>query len=137
MISFLMLLAIGCSNQTEKQNTIIEDPPISSTATPSVITPNTSPASTESSQIVQVEVESKAFNRSMGAEIYLPPGYNPKQKYPVLYLLYGYGGTPHSFFSLLPTHTTADQLIQAKQIEPLIIVSPDYRNSFAVNSNPS
>ncbi|MNN23974.1 Endo-1,4-beta-xylanase Z precursor [compost metagenome] len=52
----------------------------------------------------------------------------------MLYLLYGYGGTHDSWFTLLHIHQVADRLIVEEKIDPLIIVSPDYANSFGINS---
>lgn len=85
--------------------------------------------------IEHIAVPSSALKRSMTAAVYLPPGYNPAARYPVLYLFYGYGGNQDSYFGGgLAINRTADRLIGARTIEPLIIVAPDYANSFGVNS---
>lgn len=86
------------------------------------------------SQVVTDHLYSEKLDTEMGISIYLPPAYSPDVKYPVLYLLYGYGGTHDSWFSSLGAHRAADRLISGGKIEPLIIVSPNYRNSFGVNS---
>lgn len=71
----------------------------------------------------------------MAAAVYLPPGYNPALRYPVLYLFYGYGGYPDAYFNAgLALNHTADKLIAANAIEPLLIVAPNYDNSFGVNA---
>lgn len=88
----------------------------------------------EESQVVIEHLYSEKLDAEMGISIYLPPAYRPDVKYPVLYLLYGYGGTHDSWFSSLGAHRAADRLISANKIKPLIIVSPNYRNSFGVNS---
>jgi enterochelin esterase-like enzyme len=88
------------------------------------------------SQVISKSVFSNALDKEMSVSIYLPPGYNPATNYPVLYLLYGYGGTHDSWFTGLHIDSRADELIQSDQIQPLIIVSPDYGNSFAVNTKP-
>jgi enterochelin esterase-like enzyme len=85
--------------------------------------------------IEHVAVSSAALERSMPAAVYLPPGYLPQSRYPVLYLFYGYGGNVDSYFDAwLAINRTADRLIAAQAIEPLIIVVPDYANSFGVNT---
>ena len=85
--------------------------------------------------IEHVVVPSAALERSMSAAVYLPPGYTPGRHYPVLYLFYGYGGNRDSFFGAgSGINHTADRLIAAQAIAPLIIVVPDYANSFGVNS---
>ena len=85
--------------------------------------------------IEHVAVASAALERSMPVAVYLPPGYRPESRYPVLYLFYGYGGNLDSYFGTwLAINRTADRLIAAQAIEPLIIVVPDYANSFGVDS---
>jgi enterochelin esterase-like enzyme len=93
-------------------------------------------SSSPNSQVLSITGKSQALGRDMDADIYLPPHYDPKKKYPVLYLLYGYGGNHESWFSSLHINEAADRLIQAGKIKPLLIVSPDYGNSFGVNTNP-
>lgn len=85
--------------------------------------------------IEHVVVSSAALKKSMTAAVYLPPGYKPGTRYPVLYLFYGYGGNRDSYFGGgLAINRTADRLIARQAIGPLIIVVPDYANSFGVNS---
>jgi S-formylglutathione hydrolase FrmB len=40
--------------------------------------------------------------------VYLPPGYNPARRYPVIYLLHGMRGAPSSFWDGLHLATVAD-----------------------------
>lgn len=89
-----------------------------------------------SSTIDTVTFSSRALQQEMNAQIYLPPGYKTSERYPVLYMLYGYGGNESSWFSYLGLNNAADQLIQAGTIKPVIIVSPAYGNSFGVNTKP-
>jgi enterochelin esterase-like enzyme len=55
--------------------------------------------------------------------VYVPPGYNPLQRYPVLYLLHGLPGSPASYFSGLDIADLADAAI-AQTGRPFIIVMP-------------
>ncbi|MBD3922031.1 esterase family protein [Paenibacillus sp. PR3] len=89
-----------------------------------------------SSAIEQVRVDSKLLGREMHASVYLPPGYNSKTPYPVLYLFHGYGGNYGDYAAYLSLQSVTDRLIQSGQIDPLIIVEPEYGNSFGVNSKP-
>jgi len=66
--------------------------------------------------------------------VYLPPSYDAEAEYPVLYIFYGYGGAHDSYFTFLKVNEVADRLIKEGRIDPLIVVSPDYGNSFAVNT---
>lgn len=84
--------------------------------------------------IEQLSVPSRALGRNMAAAVYLPPGYDRAARYPLLYLFYGYGGDANAFFAGLNLHRAADRLIAEGVIAPLIIVVPDYANSFGVNS---
>lgn len=84
-----------------------------------------------------VVITSAALQRPMRTAVYLPPGYSPAVNYPVLYLFYGYGGNEDAFFDGLSLHRAADRLIGAGRIGPMLIVIPDYDNSFGVNSTPA
>lgn len=88
-------------------------------------------------KVESVSLYSSVLNATIGFDIYLPPGYNSSETYPVLYSLYGYGGDQHSMLGgFMSLNRVADELIASGKIKPLIIVSPDYKNSFGVNSSP-
>lgn len=84
--------------------------------------------------VEQLSVPSRALGRDMAAAVYLPPGYERAARYRLLYLFYGYGGDENAYFTGLALHRAADHLIASNAIEPLIIVVPDYDNSFGVNT---
>lgn len=97
-------------------------------------TPDSGPA-VAAGRVEHLSVSSAALQRSMTVAVYLPPGYSTALRYPVLYLFYGYGGTPDTWFDAgLALNRNADKLIAAQAIDPLIIVAPDYDNSFGVNA---
>ena len=58
--------------------------------------------------------------------VYLPPGYekNPKQRYPVLYLLHGSGDTAESWTQVGAANLILDNLIAEKKARPMIVVMP-------------
>lgn len=95
---------------------------------------STIPSAHDSSQVITVSMHTEILDRDMKMSIYLPPGYNSDVAYPVLYLFYGYGGQHNSWFEYLHINSVADRLIKQGKMAPLIIVSPDYGNSFRVNS---
>jgi enterochelin esterase family protein len=70
------------------------------------------------------------FNKDGGATrqvfVYLPPGYdkNPKQRYPVLYLLHGSGDTAESWTQAGSANLILDNLIAEKKAKPMIVVMP-------------
>jgi enterochelin esterase-like enzyme len=55
--------------------------------------------------------------------IYLPPGYDPARRYPVVYLLHGMRGSPSSIFDAMRLPEVADHLIAAGGA-PFIAVMP-------------
>jgi S-formylglutathione hydrolase FrmB len=56
--------------------------------------------------------------------IYLPPGYTTQKRYPVLYLLHGFWGSPSSFVDSFRMANTADELISAGDVRPFVVVMP-------------
>ncbi|MCE2572731.1 alpha/beta hydrolase [Motilimonas eburnea] len=68
--------------------------------------------------------------------VYLPPSYhhNPTKRYPVIYLLHGFGGTPQGWFSNTENepsiHLTMAKLLKEHKIEEMIIAVPDTRTRF-------
>jgi hypothetical protein len=58
------------------------------------------------------------------ADIYLPPGYSPDQRYPVVYFLHGFWGSPSSFVHGLRLADAADTQIASGRALPFIGVMP-------------
>jgi enterochelin esterase-like enzyme len=56
--------------------------------------------------------------------VYLPPGYDPSHRYPVIYLLHGMAGSPSSFWDALRLTTVADGVIAAHPAQSFIAVMP-------------
>jgi enterochelin esterase family protein len=65
-------------------------------------------------------------NETRQVFVYTPPGYekNPKQRYPVLYLLHGSGDTAESWTQVGATNLILDNLIAEKKARPMIVVMP-------------
>ncbi len=92
-------------------------------------TPTPYPAPTGHITRIDTHFHSAALNEDREIFIYLPPGYaaQSKRRYPVLYLLHGYGG-----FNLQNTTeweqagllNQAESLIVSGKIQPMIIVQP-------------
>lgn len=64
--------------------------------------------------------------------VVLPPGYasHPRQRYPVLYLLHGFPGTPAGFLNIGQAGTVEATLVAAGRMKPLILVIPTGTRSF-------
>jgi enterochelin esterase-like enzyme len=56
--------------------------------------------------------------------VYLPPGYDPGRRYPVLYLLQGFPGSPYQFVDGLDLPAAADERIAAGRLRPFLAVIP-------------
>lgn len=83
----------------------------------------------------RIVVKSKFLNKAMKVNIYLPKGYNKKNRYPVLYILSGSSGDQNFCIPGLNMDEVADKLIVAKKINPLIIITTEMDNSFGLNSS--
>ncbi len=69
---------------------------------------------------------SKGLGSQQPVEIYTPPGYRAsgRRRYPVLYLLHGFGDHQSAWTTVGRANFIADNLIAAGQAKPLIIVMP-------------
>jgi enterochelin esterase-like enzyme len=70
--------------------------------------------------------KSASLNAIRGLVVYTPPGYDPTSatRYPVLYLLHGFGDNQRAWTDVGRAHVIADNLIAAKRAVPLVIVMP-------------
>jgi enterochelin esterase-like enzyme len=56
--------------------------------------------------------------------VYLPPGYDPTRRYPVLYLLQGFPGSPYQYVDGIDLPSYADPHIADGSLPPFIAVIP-------------
>lgn len=73
------------------------------------------------------EYDSGVTGTRRKAQVYLPPGFSPDKKYPVLYLLHGIGGNEHEWTGYVKAHAILDNLIAAGKAVPMIAVLPNGR----------
>jgi enterochelin esterase-like enzyme len=74
-----------------------------------------------------VEYESKTVGTRRKALVYTPPGYSPKERYPVLYLLHGIGGDETEWQRGGAPETILDNLYAERKLVPMIVVMPNGR----------
>ena len=74
-----------------------------------------------------ITYNSKSIGVDRKAVVYTPPNYDPKQKYPVLYLMHGIGGNETHWTTLCAANKVLDNLIADKKAVPMIIVMPNGR----------
>jgi enterochelin esterase-like enzyme len=118
--------------------------PTAAAATPGATAMNSAPPSPASagsltammpsgSQLLDRTFVSAALGREMHYFVYLPAGYAESEKsYPVLYMLHGFGGSNTEWIAYgLPE--TADHMMNAGEIPPMIIVLPQGDQAYWVN----
>jgi len=108
-------------------------------------------AAQDTGQLIQARVHDVSLERNrLGdpadqvVQIYLPPSYqsSPTRRYPVLYLLHGYGGRPEEWttngYQGMSLPAVMDSLLRAGLTREMIVVVPNGRNrymgSFYTNS---
>ncbi|MEP0417902.1 alpha/beta hydrolase-fold protein, partial [Reichenbachiella sp.] len=80
-------------------------------------------------------IESAVLNQEVRYSVYLPPGYEVStRKYPVLYLLHGFGDDETRWIQRGNVQAIADQAIESGSAVPMIIVMPDAQKSWYLNS---
>lgn len=70
------------------------------------------------------EYTSAIAKRSATYHVYTPPGYDPKKKYPVLYLLHGYSDEDWAWTEMGKANTIFDNLLAQGKMKPMIVVMP-------------
>lgn len=104
----------------------------------SALTQQPTPAATPDVRPAGSEVREHAFfspalGETMSYLVYLPPGYaTAARRYPTLFMLHGVAGDSREWVDIgIPE--AADLLIEAGEIEPLLIVFPNADASYYVN----
>lgn len=80
-------------------------------------------------------VASKILGKAVRYALYLPPDFGTSErKYPVVYLLHGYGDDETGWVQFGEVNRLADKAIAEGTIPPMIIVMPDGQKDFYVNA---
>jgi len=78
-------------------------------------------------RIEAFEYASSVTGTRRKANVYLPPGYSPDTKYPVLYLLHGIGGDETEWIRYVSPANLFDNLLADGKMVPMIVVFPNGR----------
>lgn len=78
-------------------------------------------------KVTEVEYESKSVGVKRKMIVYTPPNYDAKNRYPVIYLLHGIGGTEWEWIGAGKANVILDNLIADKKAAPTIVVMPNGR----------
>jgi S-formylglutathione hydrolase FrmB len=82
-----------------------------------------------------LKLKSTILSKDMEYSIYLPADYETSnRRYPVLYLLHGYGDDETGWTQFGEAHLICDRSIQAGETAPMIIVMPDAGVTWYINS---
>lgn len=76
-----------------------------------------------------LSIESKAMNRTMKYNVWLPPKFDVNQAYPILYLLHGAGDDQNAWLDKGDAMAIAAKYVKAGG-KPMIIVMPDAQLTF-------
>lgn len=98
------------------------DPPPPGFADPDPALPDS-----QRGQLVEFSYDSAAVQARRTALVYLPAGYTPQRRWPVLYLLHGIGGNPQEWTGYVRATPILDRLIATGQAQPMIVVLPNGR----------
>jgi enterochelin esterase-like enzyme len=75
--------------------------------------------------LIQVQYDSKSLGKKRLMQVYTPPAYSNKKKYPVLYLLHGLGEDNRQWTEWCQADNIIDNLIADGKIQPMIVVFPN------------
>jgi len=81
----------------------------------------------EHGKLDTIEYDSTTVGEKRKAMVYTPPGYSRDEKYPVLYLLHGIGGTEREWTRGGVADVVMDNLYADKKAVPMIVVMPNGR----------
>jgi enterochelin esterase-like enzyme len=77
--------------------------------------------------IVEFSYDSAVTGTQRKASVYLPAGYSPQRRYPVLYLLHGLAGNHLEWPGYVRAGPILDNVIAAGKAVPMIVVMPNGR----------
>lgn len=81
-----------------------------------------------------IRMNSSLLNRTVKYSIYLPPDYyTSNRRYPVVYLLHGYGDDETGWVQFGEANQIVDEQISKGNLPPMIIVMPDAGATWYVN----
>jgi hypothetical protein len=72
---------------------------------------------------VDRRIWSEALGQKRDMYVYLPPGYDPSQRYPLLIWFHGFGQDEHTFAKVIAP--LIDKAIACGQLPPFVVASPD------------
>ncbi|MEH2334330.1 alpha/beta hydrolase [Nostoc sp.] len=128
LLLVLVLTLVGCNYRQTVAAKIPQQQDLQTTASVPPTQPNASDVATSLSYKIET-YDSQVMGASRTYGVSLPPGYgeNPKQRYPVIFLLHGGHGYPTDWFIQNKGQAlkTVEQLYTTGKLPPSIIITPD------------
>lgn len=84
-------------------------------------------AGVEQGRVEEFSYDSPVTGTRRKANVYLPAGYRKERRYPVLYLLHGFGGSLDDWRYYVRSNAILDNLIADGKAVPMIVVMPNGR----------
>ena len=82
-----------------------------------------------------LKAPSSALGRGIPYSLYLPNGHGERaERYPVLFLLHGLGGSEADWVTVGGLGPTLDRLIAERAVPPMVVVAPGFRDSWYVDN---
>lgn len=91
--------------------------------------------------VVKAQFYSDSLKKVMRVDVYLPPNYSRKVRYPVVYLLHGKDGNQNSWmtslqwFDSIHINQVATRLMGAGNMRPMVIVAPEIDNGYGIDTS--
>jgi enterochelin esterase-like enzyme len=76
-------------------------------------------------ELAAVQYDSKTLGTRRQIRVYLPPGYSPNRKYPVLFLLHGLGWNDLEWTDVRHADIVIDNLIADGKVQPMVMIFPN------------
>ena len=83
-----------------------------------------------------LSLPSDILGEAVNFAVYLPPGYDQdSRRYPVVYLLHGYSDDETAWVQFGEVHATLDRGIAQRELPPMIVVMPDAKVTWYLNTH--
>lgn len=123
---FLAVTVVSASAQSRRRAQLT-NPATTNTPVPVVAAP-------QARLLEGMVVRSSIMNQAVRYSIYLPPDYyTSNRRYPVVYLLHGYGDNETSWVQFGEADRTIDEGVRTGDIAPCIVVMPNGGTSYFIN----
>lgn len=127
LLSALLLLSAFTASAQSRRRSQLTAPQPNNSPVPVVAAP-------QARLLESLRFNSSLLNQAVKYSIYLPPDYYvSNRRYPVVYLLHGYGDSETGWVQFGEADRIADDRIKSGELPPMIIVMPNGGATFFIN----